>query len=73
MAAEWSVGQLARAGLTDLDVARELLETPVVAALADSGDEHDLLADLSLAADPDQACDCSLASWSRAHHNCMRA
>ena len=27
----------------------------MVAALADSGDEHDLLADLSLAADPDQA------------------
>jgi len=55
MAAEWSVGRLARAGLTDLDVARSLLESPAVAALADPGDEHDLLADLSLAADPDQA------------------
>ncbi len=55
MTAEWSVGQLARAGLSDLDSARRMLAEPAVDALASRGGELDLLADLSHAADPDQA------------------
>ena len=55
MTTEWSVGQLARAGLSDLDLARRLLESPAIDALVVAGGDHDLLTDLSHAADPDQA------------------
>ena len=55
MSTEWSVGQLARAGLDDLDLARRLLSSPAVAAVSAAGGDHDLLTDISHAADPDQA------------------
>ena len=53
--AEWSMSQLARAGFSDLDLARRLLSSASIELLLETDHDHDLLADLSHAADPDQA------------------
>lgn len=48
-------GRLIRAGLQDLDLARRLCESPRIEPLLGDDAGGDVLADISLAADPDQA------------------